>query len=157
MGPPAFRRHRCGRCETSRGPGELAGLDQARSGGQYPSVGPAARHSTAAGAYAGFSARGTAAAATAGARSHPVVLALEDMHWADPTTLDLLRNIAERAAQAPLFVLMTARPEFRPQWDMRPHHATISLAPLDRHHVQHMVGEIADCRALPKEVIDGVT
>jgi class 3 adenylate cyclase/predicted ATPase len=93
----------------------------------------------------------------AGARSQPVVLALEDMHWADPTTLDLLRNIAERAAQAPLFVLMTARPEFRPQWDMRAHHATISLAPLDRHQVQHMVGEISACRTLPKEVIDGIT
>jgi predicted ATPase len=52
----------------------------------------------------------------AGARAQPVVLALEDMHWADPTTLDLLRGIAERGALAPLFVLITARPEFRQSW-----------------------------------------
>jgi hypothetical protein len=39
------------------------------------------------------------------------VLALEDAHWADPTTLDLLRGIAERGALAPLFVLITVRPE----------------------------------------------
>ena len=69
----------------------------------------------------------------AGARAQPVVLALEDLHWADPTTLDVLRGIAERGALAPLFVLMTARPEFRPPWGARSHHGTISLVPLDRH------------------------
>ena len=42
----------------------------------------------------------------AGARTQPVVLALEDVHWADPTTLDLFRGIAERGALAPLFVLV---------------------------------------------------
>ena len=40
----------------------------------------------------------------AGARIQPVVLALEDLHWADPTTLDCLRGIAERGALAPLLV-----------------------------------------------------
>jgi class 3 adenylate cyclase len=52
----------------------------------------------------------------AGARTQPAVLAFEDLHWADPTTLDLLRGIAERGALAPLFVLITTRPEFRPPW-----------------------------------------
>jgi hypothetical protein len=51
---------------------------------------------------------------TAGARVQPVVLALEDVHWADPTTLELLRGVAERGALSPLFVLITARPEFPP-------------------------------------------
>ena len=88
----------------------------------------------------------------AGARAQPVVLAFEDLHWADPTTLDVLRGIAERGALAPLFVLITARPEFRPPWGMRSHHGTISLAPLDRHQVRHMVGELAARHALPKEV-----
>ena len=93
----------------------------------------------------------------AGARAQPAVLAVEDLHWADPTTLDLLRGIAERGALAPLFVLITARPEFRPPWGMRSHHGTISLAPLDRDQVRHMVGELAARHALPKEVVDGVT
>ena len=92
-----------------------------------------------------------------GARAQSAVLALEDLHWADPTTLDLLRGIAERGALAPLFVLITARPEFRAPWGMRSHHGTISLAPLDRHQVRHMVGELAARHALPKDVIDGVT
>jgi predicted ATPase len=93
----------------------------------------------------------------AGARAQPVVLALEDVHWADPTTLDVLRGIAERGALAPLFVLITARPEFRPGWGMRSHHGMIALAPLDGEQVRQMVGEIAARHALPKEVIDGVT
>src|SRR5262249_45785132 len=94
---------------------------------------------------------------TAGARTQPAVLAVEDLHWADPTTLDLLRGIAERGALAPLFVMATARPEFRPPWGMRSHHGTICLAPLGRHEVRHMVGELAARHALPKEIIDGVT
>jgi predicted ATPase len=92
----------------------------------------------------------------AGARVQPVVLALEDMHWADPTTLDVLRGIAERGALAQLFVLITARPEFRASWSTRAHHTTISLSPLDRHQVRHMVSELAARHALPKEVIEGV-
>ena len=65
----------------------------------------------------------------AGARSQPIVLALEDMHWADPTTLDVLRGIAERGALAPLLVLITSRPEFRPPWGARSHHSTIFTGP----------------------------
>ena len=94
--------------------------------------------------------------AIAGARVQPVVLALEDAHWSDPSTLDVLRGIAERSA-APLFILVTARPEFRPPWSMRPHHATISLAPLDHHQVRHMVGELAARHALSSAVVEGVT
>ena len=93
----------------------------------------------------------------AGARVQPVVLALEDLHWADPTTLDVLRGIAERGALAPLFVLITARPEFRPPWGMRSHHGMIALAPLDRTQVRQMVGDLAARHALPKDVIEGVT
>ena len=93
----------------------------------------------------------------AGARAQPVVLILEDLHWADPTTLDVLRGIAERGALAPLFVLLTARPEFRPSWGARSHHSAISLVPLDRYQVRHMVEELAARHALAKEVIEGVT
>jgi tetratricopeptide (TPR) repeat protein len=92
----------------------------------------------------------------AGAKVQPVVLAFEDLHWADPTTLDVLRVIAERGAQAPLFVLATARPEFRPPWSMRSHHGTISLAPLDRSQVRDMVAALSARHALSREVVDDV-
>src|SRR5499427_6012427 len=96
------------------------------------------------------------AAVMAGARVQPVVLAIEDLQWADPTTLDVLRGIAERCALAPLFIVATTRPEFRPPWDMRSHHATISLAPLDRAQVRDMIAELSARHALPREVVDNV-
>jgi len=93
----------------------------------------------------------------AGARAQPIVLAIEDAHWADPTTLELLRGIAERGALAPLLVVIAARPEFRPAWGVRSHHATISLVPLDRQQVRDMVGGLAARHGLSKEVVEGVT
>jgi class 3 adenylate cyclase/predicted ATPase len=92
----------------------------------------------------------------AGAKVQPAVLAFEDLHWADPTTLDVLRGIAERSALAPLFIVATTRPEFRVPWSMRSHHGTISLAPLDRAQVRDMVAELSARHALPKEVVEDV-
>ena len=92
----------------------------------------------------------------ASARVQPLVLAFEDLHWADPTTLDVLRGLAERRALAPLFIVATARPEFRQPWSMRSHHGTISLAPLDRSQVRDMVAELSARHALPQEVVEDV-
>jgi class 3 adenylate cyclase/predicted ATPase len=93
----------------------------------------------------------------AGARTQPIVLAFEDLHWVDPTTLDVLRGLAERGALAPLFVVATTRPEFRAPWGVRSHHSTITLAPLDRAQVRQMVGELAARHALSNDVIEGVS
>src|SRR5271166_2769324 len=93
----------------------------------------------------------------AGARSQPVALEFEDLHWADPTSLDLMQALAERGAQAPLLILATARPEFRPSWSLRSHHSVISLSPLDRADVAQMVGELSARHALSQEVVDGVS
>ena len=93
----------------------------------------------------------------AGARSQPAALAFEDLHWADPTSLDLMQALAERGRTAPLFIIATARPEFRPPWSLRSHHSVISLSPLDRADVAQMVGELAARHALSKEVIEGVS
>jgi class 3 adenylate cyclase/predicted ATPase len=93
----------------------------------------------------------------AGARSQPVALAFEDLHWADPTSLDLMQALAERGAQAPMLILATARPEFRPPWSLRTHHSIIALGPLDRTDVAQMVGELAARHLLSAEVVAGVS
>src|ERR1700719_2165447 len=93
----------------------------------------------------------------AAARTHAVVLAFEDLHWADPTSLDLMRALAERGAQAPLLIIATARPEFRPPWSVRSHHSVISLSPLDRMQIAKMVAELAAHHALPRDIVEGVS
>src|SRR5262245_19253358 len=65
-------------------------------------------------------------------------------------------GIAGPGALAPLFIVATTRPEFRPPWDMRSHHATISLAPLDRAQVRDMIAELSARHALPPEIVDDV-
>jgi class 3 adenylate cyclase/predicted ATPase len=92
----------------------------------------------------------------AGARTQPGVLVLEDIHWADPTSLEFLRSIAERGDQAPLLVLVTARPEFQPSWLMRSHHTTTSLGPLDASQVRDMVAELSTRDALSIQVVNSV-
>src|SRR5271166_6628073 len=93
----------------------------------------------------------------AGARSQPVALAFEDLQWADPTSLDLMRALAERGAQAPLLIVATARPEFRPPWSVRSHHSVISLAPLNRAQIGKMVRELSAHHALPRDIVEGVS
>jgi class 3 adenylate cyclase len=96
------------------------------------------------------------AAVMASAGVQPVVLAIEDLHWADPTTIDVIKAIAERGASAPLLVQATTRPEFKPPWRMRSHHTTLSLAPLDRAQVGDMIAELSARHALPSELVDDV-
>ena len=93
----------------------------------------------------------------AAARTQAVVLAFEDLHWADPTSLDLMRALAERGAQAPLLIIATARPEFRPPWSVRSHHSVISLSPLDRVQIAKMVRELSAHHALPRDIVEGVS
>jgi class 3 adenylate cyclase/predicted ATPase len=93
----------------------------------------------------------------AGARVQPVVLVFEDLQWFDPTSIDLVHALSDRSAPAPLLILATSRPEFRPPWSLRPHHGVISLTPLGEAHVQRMVAEVASHRALSPEVVKGVS
>jgi class 3 adenylate cyclase/predicted ATPase len=93
----------------------------------------------------------------AGARTQAIVVAFEDLHWADPTSLDLMRALAERGAQASLFIIATTRPELRPPWSLRSHHSVISLSPLDRVQIAKMVAGLSVHHALSRDVVEGVS
>jgi class 3 adenylate cyclase/tetratricopeptide (TPR) repeat protein len=95
--------------------------------------------------------------AIAGARVQPLVLVIEDLQWFDPTSIDLIQALSESSAQAPLLILATARPEFRPPWTLRSHHSVISLTPLNEVQVQRMVAELSSLHALSAEVVKGVS
>jgi class 3 adenylate cyclase/predicted ATPase len=97
-----------------------------------------------------------AAWVTGGARAQALVLHVEDVHWADPSTLDLLRVLAEQGASARVMVLITSRPDFRASWPHRSHHTVIALAPLERREVQQMVNEVAARHALSHQTMDAL-
>jgi hypothetical protein len=64
------------------------------------------------------------------AKAQPLVFVIEDLHWADPSTLELIQLLAEQSATAPLLLLYTTRPEFRVSWPFRAHHIYLTLSRL---------------------------
>ena len=165
MGPAALRRRRRAGGAAAGGPGKHACAGQARCRwktlpcSRRSSIFRCPRNALSTLAPEELRRRQLAALTNwvmAGAKVQPLVLAFEDLHWADPTTLDVLRSIAERGALVPLYIVATTRPEFRPPWGMRSHHGTISLAPLDRAQVRDMVAELSARHALSRDVVDDV-
>jgi len=90
------------------------------------------------------------------ARAQPTVIATEDLHWADPSTLELLQLLVEQGATARLLLLYTARPEFRVPWPPRAHHTQITLNRLSSRNVRTMVEEVTAHKALSEETIAAV-
>jgi predicted ATPase len=87
------------------------------------------------------------------ARAQPVVIATEDLHWAEPSTLELTQLLVEQGAHARLLLLYTARPEFRTPWPMRAHHTQINLNRLTARNVRTMVAQVAARIALSDETV----
>jgi class 3 adenylate cyclase/tetratricopeptide (TPR) repeat protein len=87
------------------------------------------------------------------AASHPLVLAIEDLHWADPAMLDFLRHLVERPAGLPLLVVATARPELlerHPGWaDASPAATTIPLGALSDLETARLVAALVGRAVLP--------
>jgi predicted ATPase len=86
----------------------------------------------------------------------PVLMAWEDLHWADPTTLESLGILIEQAPTAAMLVVATYRPELTPPWAQRSHMTPITLNRLERPEVETMVGHLSGGRSLPGEVVDHI-
>ncbi|HEV8479653.1 MAG TPA: protein kinase [Candidatus Eisenbacteria bacterium] len=83
---------------------------------------------------------------TAASKVNPVVMHVEDIHWADDRSLDLLNNLVRENEKLPLFVLCMARPslyERRPQWgEGQRFHERIALDPLSQLSSRRLVREL---------------
>jgi predicted ATPase/class 3 adenylate cyclase/ribosomal protein L40E len=90
------------------------------------------------------------------ARAQPLVIATEDLHWADPSTLELIRLLVEQCQTARLLLLYTARSEFRPPWPPRAHHIQLTLNRLSAREVHTMVEEVAAQKVLSKDTVAAV-
>jgi class 3 adenylate cyclase/tetratricopeptide (TPR) repeat protein len=80
------------------------------------------------------------------AAARPVVLALEDLHWADDGVLDLVQTITQALEQGSLFIICLARPELterRPAWPGSPRNTTnIELRPLRKHEAEQLAAAL---------------
>ncbi len=85
------------------------------------------------------------------AQQQPLLLVVEDLHWADPTTLEMLEQIVKEVSSARLCLVLTARPEFAAPWTTSHH---LQLSRLDRQRVEEMVKALTESRPLPREVMD---
>jgi TOMM system kinase/cyclase fusion protein len=86
----------------------------------------------------------------------PVLFIIEDLHWADPSTLEVLGLVMDQTPTARLLIVLTCRPEFHPPWAMRAHLTHLSLSRLPCPQVEVMVERVAGGKTLPAEVIQQV-
>ncbi|WP_428667326.1 ATP-binding protein [Reyranella sp.] len=96
-----------------------------------------------------------AAAIEAMAQRQALLLAVEDAHWIDPSTLELLGDLQERLSASRLMLLITGRPEFTPNWKY-PQFVPVSLDRLSRRERHAMVERITGGKALPSFVLDTI-
>jgi class 3 adenylate cyclase/tetratricopeptide (TPR) repeat protein len=90
------------------------------------------------------------------AEQQPLLMVFEDLHWIDPTSLELLTRVVELVPKLRVLVLATARPEFSAPWPNYEHILTLALNRLDRTNVQALVTAITGGKALPREVLDQI-
>jgi predicted ATPase len=83
------------------------------------------------------------------ARKNPVLMIFEDVHWADPTSLELFGRGMNRIANLPLLLLVTFRPEFEPPWMGQPNVTALTLNRLTRRDVDAMIDRVAGDNQLP--------
>src|SRR5262249_43531759 len=82
--------------------------------------------------------------------------AWEDVHWADPTTLEALGLVVEQTPTVPMLHVLTYRPEFSPPWPQRSHITPIVLHRLEGSQVEALITRRAGGRALPAEVVQHI-
>src|SRR5262249_48654189 len=94
--------------------------------------------------------------AAALARQNPLLMLVEDAHWIDPSSRELLDLTIERILRLPVLLLVTFRPEFKPLWVGWRNAAMLTLNRLSRLELVEMVGRITGGRALPDEVLEQI-
>src|SRR5262249_34908913 len=85
-----------------------------------------------------------------------VSCAWEDLHWAYPSTLEVLTLLLHPVPTSRLLAVLTFRPEFSPPWGARSYLTPLTLRRLDRPQVETMVEKVTGGKALPAEVVQQI-
>jgi class 3 adenylate cyclase/tetratricopeptide (TPR) repeat protein len=90
------------------------------------------------------------------ATRHPVLFIVEDLHWIDPSTLELLTLLMAQEPTARLLTVLTCRPEFHPPWPLRAHVTSLTLSRLAHPQAAQMMLRMTGDRTLPMEIVQQV-
>jgi class 3 adenylate cyclase/predicted ATPase len=90
------------------------------------------------------------------AERHPVLFILEDLHWTDPSTLELLGLLLDQTPTASMLVLLTCRPHFQPAWHHRSYLTEITVHRLSHAQVEQIVAGMTDGKTFPAAVLQQV-
>src|SRR5215510_2090451 len=90
------------------------------------------------------------------AAQQPVLFVMEDLHWVDPTTLELLNLLVDQGPTARILALFTFRPDFSPPWVGRTHLTQVTVHRLPRRQAVEVIHQVAHGKALPVEVMEQV-
>jgi class 3 adenylate cyclase/predicted ATPase len=90
------------------------------------------------------------------AARQPVLALYEDVHWSDPSTLELLGMVIERVRQLPVLVLITFRPEFQPPWTSHAHVTTLTMSRLGRRQGADLVARVTGDKPLPPAIVEQI-
>jgi class 3 adenylate cyclase/tetratricopeptide (TPR) repeat protein len=86
----------------------------------------------------------------------PVLMVFEDVHWMDPTSLELLDLTIARIEHLPVLLIATFRPEFQPPWVGQAHVTMLSLSRLGPREGTALVRQLAGNAGLPADVIEEI-
>jgi class 3 adenylate cyclase/predicted ATPase len=87
----------------------------------------------------------------------PVLMIFEDLHWADPSSRELLDLIVEQIERMRVLLIATFRPEFQAPWADRPHVTTVALRRLGRDESGQLIrGLIRDAGNLSRGMTDEI-
>jgi len=90
------------------------------------------------------------------AERRPVIQVWDDIHWADPTTLEYLELYIEQSPTVPILNVLTYRPEFVLPWPMHSHMTPITLNRLEHQEVKALISLQAKGKSVPVEVMDHI-
>jgi len=85
-----------------------------------------------------------------------VLFIVEDLHWTDPSTLELLNLVLDQTPTASMLVLLTCRPHFQPAWHHRSYLTEITVNRLSHAQVEQIVAGITDSKTFPAEVLQQI-
>jgi len=87
------------------------------------------------------------------AERQPVLFIVEDVHWTDPTTLELLHLVIDQIPTTSMLMLLTCRPHFQPAWHHRSYITAMTLNHLSHTQVEQIVTGMTAGKTLPHEVL----